>query len=297
MIQVTDTLDEIQNLFPGGTFDFSAWEQYASRCFGNDSHIFRDDMEDVLATGKYFYERDYLPVIQGVYGDPRLEKVRSTFHQVTEGLNERVKAQFGEELEVNIVLYLGLCNGAGWATTLGGRDQVLLGIEKILELDWTSLSDLQGLIYHELGHLYHSQHGRVPQVAQEGPEHFLWQLFSEGIAMGFEQMLVGDWDYFQQDKNGWQAWCQEHYLEILNDFDKDLPGMTPSNQRYFGDWVNYSGHGDVGYYLGSRWIQSLLKHWSFDEIICISQESFVAHYREYIRTSLGRESCFPSVVD
>ena len=257
MIQVIDTLDEIQNLFPGGTFDFSAWEQYASRCFGKDSHIFRDDMEDVLATGKYFYERDYLPVIQGVYGDPRLENVRSTFHQVTEGVNERVKAQFGEELEVNIVLYLGLCNGAGWATTLGGRDQVLLGIEKILELDWTSLSDLQGLIYHELGHLYHSQHGRVPQVAQEGPEHFLWQLFS----------------------------------------DKDLLGMTPSNQRYFGDWVNYSGHGDVGYYLGSHWIQSLLKHWSFDEIICFSQESFVAHYREYIRTSLGRESCFPSVVD
>lgn len=57
-------------------------------------------MEEVLATGKYFYERDYLPVIQGVYGDPRLESVRSTFNQVTEGLDERVKAQFGEELEV-----------------------------------------------------------------------------------------------------------------------------------------------------------------------------------------------------
>ena len=244
MIQVTDTLDEIQNLFPGGTFDFSVWEQYASRYFGEDSHIFRDDMEDVLATGKYFYERDYLPVIQGVYGDPRLENVRSTFHQVTEGLNERVKAQFGEELEVDIVLYLGLCNGAGWATTLGGRDQVLLGIEKILELDWTSLSDLQGLIYHELGHLYHSQHGRVPKVAQEGPEHFLWQLFSEGIAMGFEQMLVGDWDYFQQVYDQYKENAETYDAMGVNTVD-----MSKVNDKYKKLYEEEGGNPSLdGYY-------------------------------------------------
>ncbi|MGI6255052.1 MAG: hypothetical protein ACOYJZ_05420 [Acutalibacter sp.] len=291
MIKVADTLGELQTLYPGGMFDFSSWERYIQGCFGKDSHIFRDDMEGELSSGKYSYEKDYLPVIQGVYGDPRLERVRRFFSQVTEGLNEKVRDQFGNELDVDVVLYLGLCNGAGWATSMSGRDQVLLGVEKILELDWTSLKDMQGLVYHELGHLYHGQHGAIPQVPSEGPKHFLWQLFSEGVAMCFEQILVGDWECFQQDQGGWKAWCQEHFLDILGDFDNDLPGMTRFNQRYFGDWVDYEGHGDVGYYLGSRWVRSLLERWSFDEVIHFSLETICDKYRQYVAAFLGRESC------
>lgn len=39
-------------------------------------------------------------------------------------------------MDVDIILYLGLASGAGWATTLGGKRVILLGVEKIIEIDW-----------------------------------------------------------------------------------------------------------------------------------------------------------------
>lgn len=44
--------------------------------------------------------------------------------------------------------------------------------------------------------------------------------------------------------------------------------MSFANQRYFGDWVSYNGHGDVGYYLGCRFVRYILLSCEFDEIIC-----------------------------
>lgn len=290
MILTFDTLDEIYALFPGGKFDFSRWEQYADRWFGGDSHLFRDDMEEAIGSGNYSYERDYLPVIQGVYQNIKLLQVRRFFSNVTERLDEKVKDNFGEKLDVDIVLYLGLCNGAGWAVSLNGREKVLLGIEKILELGWTGLMDLQGLVYHELGHLYHIQHGFFHQAPQEGPRRFVWQLFAEGIAMCFEQVLVGDWEFYQQDKGGWRAWCRKNHTEILQNFDRDLPVMSRGNQRYFGDWVSYKGHGDTGYFLGAKWVQSLLLHHSFQEVIQLPLESVCKFYKDYVEEVLGVES-------
>lgn len=289
MIRTIDTLDEIQTLFPAGAFDISLWEQYAERWFGEHSYIFQEDMEGAIGSGEYSYETDYLPVIQAVYGDARLGQVRRLVSQVTEGLDEKIKDKFGNVLDVDIILYLGLCNGAGWVTYLGGREKVLLGIEKILELNWTSLTDVQGLVYHELGHLYHSQHGIFHQASQEGPKGFVWQLFTEGVAMCFEQMLVGDWEFYHQEKEGWRVWCEENVTAIFRDFDKDLPTMSRENQRYFGDWVNYQGHGDTGYFLGAKWVQSLLRQHSFQEVIQFPLDSVCEFYKDHVKEVLGME--------
>ena len=43
--------------------------------------------------------------------------------------------------------------------------------------------------------------------------------------------------------------------------------MSFANQRYFGDWINYNGYGDVGYYLGCRFVRYILSVYDFDEII------------------------------
>ena len=115
---------------------------------------------------------------------------------------------FGHELEIDIVLYVGLCNGAGWVTNINGRDVILLGIEKILELNWYDEDSMRGLIYHELGHVYQMQYGVLEQESFDHRKNFVWQLFVEGIAMYFEQVLVGDKNYFHQDAEGWKQWCE-----------------------------------------------------------------------------------------
>ena len=132
---------------------------------------------------------------------------------------------------------------------------------------------------HELGHVYHKQYGRFHQQSDSSSRNFVWQLFTEGIAMYFEQELVKDCRYFHQDVGGWLSWCESHFQQILADFYNDLPTMTRSNQRYFVDWVSSHGNGDVGYYLGTRFVQQLYGKYDFDRIINLDMESV---YREYI---------------
>ena len=65
--------------------------------------------------------------------------------------------------------------------------------------------------------------------------------------------------------------------------------MSRGNQRYFGDWVSYKGHGDTGYFLGAKWVQSLLLHHSFQEVIQLPLESVCKFYKDYVEEVLGVE--------
>ena len=127
---------------------------------------------------------------------------------------------------------------------------------------------MNGLICHELGHVYQKQYGTLKREFDNFEDSFLWQLFTEGVAMCFEQTVVGDAEYYHQDKNGWKAWCDGHFEQIRSDFARDLKTMSQADQRYFGDWVSYNGRGDVGYYLGCRFVRYILSDYGFDEIIC-----------------------------
>lgn len=283
MIKVIDTHSQIDGLFIEGRFDFEKWQKYINLIYSDCDKMFTDDVKECTATGKYTWEKDFLPIIEAVYESQKLAELHSSFLQVIDGLNERVVQKFGREVDVDIVLYLGLCNGAGWVTDIDGRTVILLGIEKILELDWCSPDDMRGLIYHELGHVFQAQYGVLIQKSTDSAKDFVWQLFTEGVAMYFEQALVGDTEYYHQDKNGWKAWCDEHFDDILMDFKSDLPDMTPKNQRYFGDWADYCGRGDVGYYLGARFVHFLLQKYEFENVINLDAETVYSLFEEYCK--------------
>ena len=85
--------------------------------------------------------------------------------------------------------------------------------------------------------------------------------------MYFEQALIGDFDFYTQDKNGWKNWCEDNFNRIKNDFANDLNEMTFENQRYFGDWVDYHGRCDVGYYLGAKFVEYICMRYKFDDIL------------------------------
>lgn len=281
MLRVIDTSVLVDGLFPGGRFDLTRWEDYINAIYPDSAALFREDVDACLAGGAFTFEDNFLPVIQNVYQNPRLDTLRASFSAVTDGLEERITGQFGQGLDADLTLYLGLCNGAGWVTRLAGRDVVLLGIEKILELNWQGPEAMAGLVYHELGHIYHRRHGALDQGPEEGPEGFIWQLFTEGAAMCFEQDLVGDSRWFHQDSGGWLAWCEAHFPQILADFDRDLSAMTRQNQRYFGDWCRYHGRGDTGYYLGARFVRRLLERFTFQRVIALMPECVYGLYREF----------------
>lgn len=281
MIRIVNTCHQIEGLFDGGTFSLSKWEAYIHSIYPNSARLFLEDVDAVTRGGQYTFEKDFLPVIRAVYRNPALETLQESFAAVTSGLERRVAARFGKGLDVDVVLYLGLCNGAGWVTSIGGKDAVLLGVEKILELGWHTPEMMTGLIYHELGHVYQAQHGVLEQRSDDNSRNFVWQLFTEGVAMYFEQAVRGDFGFYHQDKDGWAAWCGAHFPQILADFDRDLPAMTRHNQRYFGDWCDYQGHGDVGYYLGSRFVQDLAEREPFDALIGLTIDQAYDRYRDF----------------
>ena len=283
MLRIIDASVQVDGLFPGGRFDLARWEKYINAIYPDSAAMFREEMDACLAGGVFTFEGDFLPVIQNVYQNPELDTLRASFSAVTDGLEERILRQFGQGLDVDLTLYLGLCHGAGWVTELAGRDVVLLGIEKILELNWQGLEAMTGLVCHELGHVYHRRHGALDQGAESGPEGFVWQLFTEGVAMCFEQDLVGDSRWFHQDSGGWLGWCEGHFSEILADFDGDLPAMNRHNQRYFGDWCDYHGWGDTGYYLGARFVRRLLEQFPFQQLIDLPPERVWPLYQEFVR--------------
>ena len=213
-------------------------------------------------------------------------KLHNSFCKVTDGLHEKIIESFGKKIDVDIVLYVGLCNAAGWVTTINGKNVILLGIEKILELNWCDENSMYGLIYHELGHVYHKQYGMFNQYSDDNKKAFVWQLFVEGIAMYFEQVLVKEFDYFHQDRNGWKAWCDSHFQQIIEDFNTDLATMTRSDQRYFGDWVNYYGYSDVGYYLGTRFVQELCNKFSLEQLVNLTIDDVYNVYLEFVESHL-----------
>ena len=285
MIKIIDTYPLLPDVFKDKNFQFDKWEKYIDSVYPNAASIFITDMEKCIATGQFTWENDYLPVLNMVVRNKELrELAHESFCKVTEGLEHKVHKIFGKSLDVDIVFYLGLCNGAGWVKQHNDRTTVFLGIEKIMELNWCSIDDMHGLIYHELGHVYHKQYGILDRQFQNDAQSFLWQLYKEGIAMYFEQVLVGNLDYYHEDKNGWKEWCDTHFEDIKRDFTCDLKTMTFSTQRYFGDWVNYRGHSDVGYYLGCRFVHFIVAMYEFDSIISFDIDKVTDLYGQFTRS-------------
>ena len=167
---------------------------------------------------EYDFIIDVLPVVNNVLLNRDAAITANDLVAVTDKLASNIERLFENGVETDIILYLGLCNGAGWATSLDGRDAVLLGIEKIIELNWQDESAMQALIFHEIGHIWHKTHGNLyPEARSEGENH-LAQLYQEGLAMVCEHILCQDDRYYHQNQNGWLDWCKENEAEIKREY-------------------------------------------------------------------------------
>jgi len=226
-LKIVNTLDKIYDIYSNGSFDINKWEKYISSINSSLKQLCTSDLNQALETGLVTFEKDFLPILNNVYTNENVRnKAISSFEEVTNNLLDKIKVRFGKIIDVQIILYLGLCNGAGWVVNLDNKNYCLLGIEKIMELNWCDKNSMYGLVYHELGHVYHEQYGILQRSFNNNSHQFLWQLFTEGVAMFFEQTLIGDYEYFHQNKNGWKDWCDKNLNQIKSDFYNDLTSIS-----------------------------------------------------------------------
>ena len=266
-MRIRNACRDISGAYKNGSFSLNGWREYIDREVPGARELCEGDLQECISGG-LSWENDYLPVLDAAYrAESKSKKALRSFRQVTDGLEEKIRSRFGKAPDTEIVIYLGLCNGAGWVTALNGVTAVLLGIEKVVELGWTGTDDMNGLILHELGHVWQDRYGVLRRTFGSSEDGFFWQLFTEGVAMVFEQEIAGDPGYYHQDRNGWAGWCEEHLRDIAADFINDSRTMTQTDQRYFGDWASYRGHPDTGYYLGTRLVRYMMEKDTFDSII------------------------------
>lgn len=267
-MRIMDTYTGMVTLFQdsGYHFDKSLWQIYADNISPELSE------KCIMDSSAYDFEKDVLPVLErAMRSKTETKRTHDSFVQITKGLKERFTGAFGVDLQADIVLYFGLCNGAGWVTKIDDRTAVLLGIEKIIELDWCDVDSMTGLQYHELGHVLHDTLGAVHAEAETGSEKSLWQLYREGFAMYSEQALLGDFAYYHQNKNGWLAWCKDNKRQLFHEYRRRVD-TGESTQDFFGDWCSYQGHSDVGYFLGCELIKTLSAKYTLKELANLKTE-------------------------
>lgn len=267
-----NTVPEILSTFPDSHFDKQRWWDYAEAIHPELPKLCEGD------TAKYEFEKDVLLVIETALGEPeRIRRLGSRFEHVVAELQERLSVLFDKECEVMVVLYLGLCNAAGWVTFLGEKKVILLGVEKILELNWDSEEKLKALLYHEIGHVWHEIYGELEFPAQTQREQSVLQLWQEGIAMVCEQILSGNETYYHQDENGWLVWCGQQDVQIREEYLRRLE-CNESTQDFFGDWCEFWGYSDVGYYLGCRFVRWMMKKSDLREIAAMQYSELLEKY-------------------
>jgi len=259
-----------------GDFDMKLYESYLNGISSELSEKVKYDSRH------YNFNGDILPVLKLAMTDnQKLEAAHISFLKAVDGLSQRVEKIIGTELHVDIIFYLGLCNGAGWATELNDKSVILLGVEKIIELGWYGLDDMTALIYHELGHVWHKSVVIMYEEARSERERYILQLYQEGIAMYFEQLVLSDFNYYHQNKNDWLHWCisNKHTLNIeyLRRLEAD-----ESAQDFFWDWCNYKGYSDVGYFLGCEFVKEISNRYSLNELAKLDIHTIYKEFREYV---------------
>lgn len=263
-MRIIDTYSSIFTAFKDDSFDMRLWQSYAENAYPGLIKKIQNDYSGRISD-KFDFDKKILPILNGVIKKSNLsEKAHNAFTEVTNDLSVKVNSKFKTDLDVDIILYLGLGNAAGWATSINNKKVILLGLEKIVELDWCSKENMIALIFHELGHIWHFEYEKK-KLLYSSKERAIQQMYREGVAMVFEQTLCEDDCFFHQDQNGWLEWCEANDALIKREYVKRLKSRE-SVQDFFGDWCSFMNHSDVGYYLGAAFVRFLMKDCTLEEI-------------------------------
>jgi hypothetical protein len=169
-------------------------------------------------------------------------------------------------LDIDVIIYHGLGNGAGTATHLNNRPTLLFGIEKIAELKWDSPSRLRALFIHEYVHLYHDsiRDDSIEMTFDDSYDDAYYKLYVEGVATFLEHVALSRKD----SQPEWYITCIDKEAELKQAFLRTLKegdDVTP----YFGDWHPPLDIPDSAYFMGMQIISMMNESMSIETIMTL----------------------------
>ena len=105
-MKIINTCDEIKTLFHDG-FDMNIWRKYAEKISKELVSKCENDAKG------YDFENQILPVLNLALNEEKIDFISRSFQAVINTLNKNLAELFDKEPDINSILYLGLCNGAG----------------------------------------------------------------------------------------------------------------------------------------------------------------------------------------
>ncbi|MCL2573675.1 MAG: hypothetical protein FWE34_03880 [Defluviitaleaceae bacterium] len=261
-----------------GIFCMKLWQDYAYGISKSMPIKIREDSKG------YDFDRQVLPILtQAINNRDALNMAHNSFVAVTKNIEERLLQVFQAGLDVDIIFYLGLCNGAGWATELDGKSAILLGVEKMVELNWCDERRMIGLIHHELGHILHNIKGSGLYEPKSQHESSVWQLYQEGVAMHCENLLCSDFESYHQSVDDWLDWCNDNKRDILLEYKRRIDANEDA-QGFFGDWVQWRGRSNLGYYLGHEFVKSLAQKYSISKLLNLTIDETIEDFNIFAQS-------------
>lgn len=190
---------------------------------------------------------------------PEMKRARNNLVELLPVVHEKARDFFGQEAEIIAIIYVGIGCGAGWVTRLRDELALLFGLENIAECGWSYCRSLEGLIAHELGHLFHEitrENADLP--FENGP---FWRLYKEGIAKWSEFKVLERKSWYEArglNQSDWLIWCKRHEDWLAEEFLRTVEDED-SADKFFGSWYELRGWKQTGYFLGYRAVTLIQK--------------------------------------
>ena len=254
-----------------------AWVEFMSKDINVRQQCIDDyieqglDWKEVSLNSVFIYDKKFVD---------RMNRASVLLERIVLDMRSKLSSFYKLELEDTIiVIYHGLGNAAGWATTYEGKPAIYLGVEKIVELGWDSKSKLEDLVSHEYGHLVHMD------IRKESLEPFtdfrrkmIYRTYTEGVATYCESIYNGR-------EISSPMWYQEAIKKeelLKKEFMRRLDSESENITDFFGDWYPVLGLIEAGYFLGLNVIKSLLKTLSIVEVMSLDIEDVELEVMKYI---------------
>lgn len=200
-------------------------------------------------------------------------------------INSKVEKVFSVNLDINIVLYAGLCNSAGWVDSYDGKRAIFYGIDKIAELNWHTMEKLEPLLSHELCHVVHFEirgEDTLPNSINKNKyNEGIWSLYEEGFAQ-FHQYKLMDREF---DSRGaeWLESCRTNEKQLKELYLNALFDEEKGTRDFYGDWFKVLDISDAGYFLGSELIRILYSKYNIEDIAKLEFSEIENETMNYIR--------------
>lgn len=67
MLKIINAVSDIEKLFKNGSFNLEYWDSYIDSILPKQKNLFLNDMNDTIATGRFTFENDYVPVLYALF--------------------------------------------------------------------------------------------------------------------------------------------------------------------------------------------------------------------------------------